>query len=281
MRRITYFLATNFAVMIVFSIIIAVVMPFLPPELRTNNVAFLIIAVLFGMGGSIFSLLMSKRSAKKMAGLHMITEPSNETEEWLVRTVARQAKEAGIGMPEVGIFATPQMNAFATGANKNNALVAVSTGLLESMSREEAEAVMGHEIAHVANGDMVTLALIQGVVNTFVLVFARALGQALSRFGRLGYYAGYFGGQILFGFLASIIVSYFSRRREYRADEGGAKYSNPQNMIGALERLKMGQAGELPNQLAAFGINSGVKKLFSTHPPLDERIAALKAAQKF
>lgn len=276
MRRILYFLATNAAVMIVLSIILAIIMPMLPPELATQNTAFLIFAVIFGMGGSLISLLLSKRSAKRMAGLQMITEPRNETEQWLLRTVERQAREADIGMPEVGIFSTPQMNAFATGANKNNALVAVSTGLLENMSREEAEAVMGHEIAHVANGDMVTLALIQGVVNTFVLIAARALGQALGRNGRMGYYLGYYGGQIVFGFLASIVVSYFSRRREFRADEGGAKYASAQSMIGALERLKMGQAGELPNQLAAFGINSGVKKMFSTHPPLDDRIAALR-----
>lgn len=276
MRRILYFLATNFAVMIVLSIILAIVMPLLPPELRNQNTSFLIFAVLFGFGGSIISLLMSKSMAKRSAGVHIIEQASNETEEWLLRTVERQAREADIGMPEVGIFSTPDMNAFATGANKNNALVAVSTGLLENMTREEAEAVMGHEIAHVANGDMITLTLIQGVVNTFVLVFARALGQALGRNGRMGYYLGYFGGQIVFGFLATIVVSYFSRRREFRADEGGAKYSSSQNMINALERLKMGQSGELPKQLAAFGINSGVKKMFSTHPPLDDRIEALR-----
>jgi len=169
------------------------------------------------------------------------------------------------------------MNAFATGANKNNALVAVSTGLLQNMSREEAEAVMGHEIAHVANGDMITLTLIQGIVNTFVILLARALAMAIDRDGRgIGYYVGYFGGQIVFGFLASIIVSFFSRQREFRADVGGAEYASSQGMIGALERLKQGHAGELPNQLAAFGINSSVKNLFSTHPPLDDRIAALK-----
>lgn len=277
MRRILYFLATNFAIMVVLSIVMMLVMPLLPPELRTQNTSFLIIAVLFGFGGSIISLLMSKSVAKRTAGVHIITEPRNETEDWLLRTVKRQAREADIGMPEVGIFSTPQMNAFATGANKNNALVAVSTGLLENMTREEAEAVMGHEIAHVANGDMVTLTLIQGVVNTFVLILARALAQFIDRDGRgFGYYAGYMVGQMVFGFLASIVVAYFSRIREFRADEGGAKYSSSQSMIGALERLKMGQSGELPKQLAAFGINSGVKKMFSTHPPLDDRIAALR-----
>jgi len=272
-RRIFYFLATNAAILMV----MGVVMQFLPAEYRTQDTSFLIMALLFGMGGSIISLLMSKSMAKRGAGVQMITEPRNETERWLVDTVARQAKEAGIGMPEVGVFNTPDMNAFATGANRNNALVAVSTGLLQNMSREEAEAVMAHEIAHVANGDMITLALIQGVVNVFVMLLSRALAMAIDRDGRgLGYFAGYMLGNVLFGFLASIIVSYFSRMREYRADEGGAKYASRQGMIGALEKLKMGQSGELPNQLAAFGINSGVKKMFSTHPPLDDRIAALK-----
>lgn len=273
MRRIFYFLATNAAIMIVVSIIIQ----FLPAEYRTQNGTFLVFAAVAGFGGSIVSLLMSKSMAKRSAGVQMIEQPRNETEQWLLDTVARQAKEAGIGMPEVGIFNTPDMNAFATGANRNNALVAVSTGLLQNMSREEAEAVMGHEIAHVANGDMITLTLIQGVVNVFVLLLARALALAIDRDGRgFGYFIGFMAGQMVFGFLASIVVSFFSRQREFRADQGGAQYSSSQNMINALERLKMGQAGELPNQLAAFGINSNVKKLFSTHPPLDERIAALK-----
>lgn len=273
MRRIFYFLATNAAILMV----MGVVMQLLPAEYRTQDISFLIIALLFGFGGSIISLLMSKSMAKRGAGVQMITEPRNDTERWLLDTVARQAKSAGIGMPEVGIFNTPDMNAFATGANRNNALVAVSTGLLQNMSREEAEAVMAHEISHVANGDMITLALIQGVVNVFVMLLSRALAMAIDRDGRgLGYFAGYMLGNLLFGFLASIIVSYFSRMREFRADEGGAKYGTKQGMIGALEKLKMGHTGQLPDQLAAFGINSGVKKLFSTHPPLDDRIAALK-----
>ena len=273
MKRIFYFIATNAAVMVV----ISVIMLFLPAELRNNNTSFLIMALLFGFGGSIFSLLMSKRMAKRSAGVQIIDTPRNDTEQWLMTTVARQAQQAGIGMPEVGIFETPQMNAFATGANKNNALVAVSTGLLQNMTREEAEAVMGHEIAHVANGDMITLTLIQGVLNTFVIILARAVAMIIDRDGRgFGYYIGYMAGQAVFGVLASIIVSFFSRMREFRADEGGAEYSSSQNMIAALERLKMGQAGQLPDQLAAFGINSAVKKLFSTHPPLDDRIAALK-----
>jgi heat shock protein HtpX len=276
-RRIFYFLATNAAIMVVISI----VMMFLPAEWRNQNTSFLIIAVAFGFGGSVISLLMSKSMAKRGAGVNIIETPQNETEQWLVSTVARQAKLAGIGMPEVGIFNTPDMNAFATGANRNNALVAVSTGLLNNMSREEAEAVMGHEIAHVANGDMITLTLIQGVVNTFVIILARALALAIDRDGRgIGYFAGYFFGQIVFGFLASIIVSFFSRHREFRADEGGAKFASTAAMIGALERLKQGSAAELPNQLAAFGINSSVKHLFSTHPPLDDRIAALKNSMR-
>ena len=273
MRRIFYFLATNAAVMVVVSIVMMV----LPVELRTQNTSFLIMALLFGFSGSAISLLMSKSMAIRGAGVELITDPRNDTEQWLMSTVARQAQEAGIGMPEVGIFHTHQVNAFATGANRNNALVAVSSGLLQSMTREEAEAVMGHEIAHVANGDMITLTLIQGVVNTFVIILARALAMAIDRDGRgFGYMIGYMGGQMVFGFLASIVVAFFSRQREFRADEGGAKYSSKQNMIAALERLKQGQAGELPDQLAAFGINSGVKKLFSTHPPLEVRIEALK-----
>ena len=273
MRRVLYFIATNAAILMV----VSVVVQFLPAEYRNQNSTFLVFAVVAGFGGSIISLLMSKYMAKRMAGLQMIETPRNETEKWLISTVARQAQQAGIEMPEVGIFNTPDMNAFATGASRNKALVAVSTGLLQNMSRDEAEAVMGHEIAHVANGDMITLALIQGVVNVFVLLLARALAMAIDRDGRgIGYYAGYFGGQIVFGFLASIVVSYFSRQREFRADAGGAEFSSTQKMISALEKLKQGNSGELPNQLAAFGINSNVKKMFSTHPPLDDRIAALK-----
>lgn len=273
MRRIFYFIATNAAILMVVSIILQ----FLPAEFKNQDSTFLVFAIVAGFGGSLFSLLMSKSMAKRMAGLQMIETPRNDTEKWLMDTVARQAKQAGIAMPEVGIFITPDMNAFATGPSRNKALVAVSSGLLDNMSRDEAEAVMGHEIAHVANGDMITLTLIQGVVNVFVLLLARALALAIDRDGRgIGYYVGFFGGQIVFGFLASIVVSFFSRQREFRADEGGADYSSTQKMIAALEKLKRGQSGELPNQLAAFGINSGVKKLFSTHPPLDDRIAALK-----
>jgi len=258
-------------------IVVSIVIQFLPAEYRTQNGVFLVFALVAGFGGSIVSLLMSKSMAKRGAGVQVIETPRNETETWLMNTVARQAEAAGIGMPEVGIFHTPDMNAFATGANRNNALVAVSSGLLENMTREEAEAVMAHEIAHVANGDMITLTLIQGVVNVFVLFAARALAMAIDRDGRgFGYHIGFMVGQMIFGFLASIVVSFFSRQREFRADQGGALYSNKQNMINALERLKMGQSGELPKQFAAFGINSSVKNLFSTHPPLDDRIEALR-----
>jgi len=273
-RRIFYFLATNFGILVVLGIVFAL----LPPEIVGGNAGIIIWASVLGFAGSLISLFMSKSMAKRMAGLQMIETPRNETEQWLLTTVARQAEAAGINMPEVGIFDTPEMNAFATGANKNNALVAVSTGLLRNMTRDEAEAVMGHEIAHVANGDMVTMALIQGVVNTFVLLLARALAMLIDRDGRgFGYYIGFYVGQIVFGFLASIVVAFFSRQREFRADAGGADYASTQKMIAALERLKQGQAGTLPNQLAAFGINNKVKKWFSTHPPLDTRIAALKA----
>lgn len=273
MRRIFYFLATNAAIMIVVSIIVQ----FLPPEYRNQNGTFLVFAVVAGFGGSIFSLLMSKRMAIRGAGVKLIEQPRNDTEQWLVNTVTRQAQAAGIGTPEIGIFHTPDMNAFATGASKNNALVAVSSGLLENMSREEAEAVLGHEIAHVANGDMITLTLIQGVLNVFVLFLARALALAIDRDGRgIGYFVGFLVGQVIFGFIASVVVAFFSRQREYRADIGGAQYASRQGMIGALKRLQQAQSGELPKQLAAFGINSGVKSLFSTHPPLEDRIKALQ-----
>ncbi len=196
----------------------------------------------------------------------------------MVETVARQAEAAGIGMPEVGIFPSPQPNAFATGAKRNDSLVAVSVGLLNNMTQDEVEAVLGHEIAHVANGDMVTMTLLQGVMNTFVFFFARLVAQAIDRDGRgMGYFMTYMLMQSVFGFLASIVTAKFSRAREYRADAGGAALAGKEKMIAALERLKQGQAGELPNQLAAFGISSGAKKLFSTHPALDDRIAALRS----
>ena len=280
MRRVFYFLATNFAIIIVLGIFLTVISPFLPPELQSGLLGNFFFSAIFGFGGSFISLWMSKGMAKRAAGVQVINEPSNATEKWLLETVARQAKLAGIGMPEVGIFPSPQPNAFATGANKNNALVAVSVGLMNNMNQGEVEAVLGHEVAHVANGDMVTMSLLQGVLNTFVFFFARMVAQAVDRGqrGGIGYFATYMIMQMVFGFIASMITASYSRAREYRADAGGASFSSKEKMIAALERLKQGQAGELPNQLAAFGISTGVKKMFSTHPPLDDRIAALRAA---
>ena len=278
MRRILYFLATNFAIIFVLGIVLSLIGPFLPPELRSGIGGNFVFAAVFGFGGAFISLWMSKGAAKRAAGVQIITNPSNSQERWLVDTVARQAEAAGIGMPEVGIFPSPQPNAFATGAKRNDSLVAVSVGLLNNMTPDEVEAVLGHEIAHVANGDMVTMTLLQGVMNTFVFFFARLVAQAIDRDGRgMGYFMTYMLMQSVFGFLASLVTAKFSRAREYRADAGGAALAGKEKMIAALERLKQGQAGELPNQLAAFGISSGAKKLFSTHPALDDRIAALQS----
>ena len=282
MRRVLYFLGTNMAILVVLGIVLAIITPYMPPELQRGIGGNLLVAAVFGMGGAFISLWMSKGAAKRAAGVQVIETPSNELETWLVDTVARQAEMAGIGMPEVGIFPANEPNAFATGANKNNALVAVSVGLINNMTRDEVEAVLGHEVAHVANGDMVTMTLLQGVLNTFVFFFARIVAQAVDKGRRgMGYFATYMIAQMVFGFIASIITAKFSRAREYRADEGGAKFSSKQNMIAALEKLKQGQSGELPNQLAAFGISSGAKKLFSTHPPLDDRIKALHDNNEF
>lgn len=276
MRRILYFLGTNLAIILVLGFVLAILQPYLPPELRHGAGANLLFAAVFGMGGAFISLAMSKGMAKRAAGVQLIENPSSETERWLVDTVARQAEAAGIGMPEVGIFPAQEPNAFATGASKNNSLVAVSVGLLNNMNHDEVEAVLAHEVSHIANGDMVTMALLQGVMNTFVFFFARLVAQFVDR-GRngLGYFATYMLAQMVFGVLASIVTAHFSRAREYRADEGGAKLAGADKMIAALERLKQGQAGELPNQLAAFGIN-GAGSLFATHPPLDARIEALR-----
>jgi heat shock protein HtpX len=223
-----------------------------------------------------------------MTGARVIDTPSNPTERWLVDTVGRQAREAGIGMPEVAVYDAPDVNAFATGMNKNNALVAVSTGLLQSMSREEAEAVLGHEVSHVANGDMVTLALIQGVVNTFVIFLSRVVGYVVDRVilknerEGIGYFATVMIAQVVLGILASIIVMWFSRQREFRADSGGAKLAGRDKMIAALRRLQAVHEAPaaLPSQMKAFGIRDGkggLSRLFMTHPPLEERIEALRA----
>ncbi len=288
MLRIGLFLATNFAIMLLISIIFQLFG--LEGILAENGVdlnltALLLMSGVIGFGGSIISLLMSKWLAKRSMGVQIIETPANQTEQWLVETVRQQAQQAGIGMPEVGIFDSPTPNAFATGANKNNALVAVSSGLLQQMTRDEAEAVVGHEITHVSNGDMITLTLIQGVVNTFVIFFSRILGHFIDRvifknergFG-IGYYVGSIVGQIVFSLLANIIVSWFSRRREFKADAGGAKLAGRTKMINALRALQRGHDPEpLPDEMAAFGISgAGVKELFSTHPPLEVRIKALE-----
>jgi len=281
--RIGLFLLTNFAVLILAGIVMSV-LGVNPAQMS----GLLVMAAIFGFGGSIISLLLSKFMAKRGTGAVVITEPRNQTERWLLDTVARQAKAAGIGMPEVAVYDGPEINAFATGANRNNALVAVSTGLLHNMSEEEAEAVLGHEISHVANGDMITMALLQGVLNTFVIVLARVVGgiidSALSGnrdSGRgFAYYIIVFVLEMVFGLFATMIAMWFSRRREFRADAGGANLAGRQKMIAALERLKLNHGqSTLPTQIAAFGIaGATAKKLFLSHPPLEERIAALRSS---
>lgn len=293
MKRIFLFVLTNLAVVFVISITLSLlgVDRVLDESGSINFTNLLVISAVIGFAGSIISLLMSKWSAKRMVGAQVIENPSDPTERWLVETVKRQALSAGIGMPEVAIYDAPDVNAFATGWNRNNALVAVSTGLLHSMSREEAEAVLAHEVSHVANGDMVTLTLIQGVVNTFVVFFSKLFGIFVDRVllkndGRdgpgIGAFVAEIIAQLLLGVLASIIVMWFSRQREFRADAGGASLAGREKMIAALERLKMNhEASALPKQMAASGISgdSAFGRLFMTHPPLDERIAALRAAR--
>ncbi|MGB8223846.1 MAG: protease HtpX [Polyangiales bacterium] len=276
MLRILLFLATNIAVLFMAAIAMAVLtaLGVIPPD--APYVGMLVWCALFGFGGSIFSLAISKWVAKKSTRAHVIETPSNETERWLLSTVQRHAERAGIGMPEVAIFDSPDPNAFATGMFRNNALVAVSTGLLRLMNQQEVEAVLGHEISHVANGDMVTLTLIQGVLNTFVLFVSRIIASQFDR----GRFLIYMGLQMVFGLLASMIVAWFSRRREFRADAGGADLESPGAMASALNRLKaMRDApSQLPDNLTAFGIRGeGMLKLMATHPPLEERIARLQA----
>lgn len=282
MSRIFLFLATNLAVITVLS----VVMNLLGLNQQGSSMLPVIVfAALFGVGGSFISLWMSKSMALRSTRAQIIETPRNATESWLLETVKRQAERAEIGMPDVAIFDSPAPNAFATGAKRNEALVAVSTGLLGNMNKDEVEAVLGHEISHVANGDMITLSLIQGVVNTFVMVFARVVASAMGRGGDgrgggVGYFVAYMAAQAVLGFLASMIVMWFSRHREYRADEGGASLAGRDKMIAALERLKSGQPGDLPDSMAAFGISAslrgGLGALLRTHPPLSERIEALK-----
>jgi heat shock protein HtpX len=293
MKRIFLFVLTNLAVMLVLGAIISVFG--LGNVLDEAGVgldlgALLLLSAVVGMTGSLISLAMSKFMAKQMTSAQVITQPRTELEQWLVRTVERQAQKAGIGTPEVAIYESPDLNAFATGMFRNDALVAVSTGLLQGMTRDEVEAVLAHEVSHVANGDMITLALIQGVVNTFVFFLSRVLGHIIDRVvfkTERGHGPAYWitaiVAQIILGILASAIVMWFSRMREYRADAGGADLASRQKMIAALERLQMSvKQPHLPEQLEAFGISggmgSGLKRLFMSHPPLDERIEALKRA---
>jgi len=289
MKRIFLFLATNLAIVVVLSLSLRLlgVEPYLTQQ-GLNPGSLLVFAAVMGMGGSFISLAISKWTAKRMTGAQVIESPATSTELWLVETVRRQAQAAGIGMPEVAIYDSPDINAFATGMSRNKALVAVSTGLLQHMSRDEAQAVLGHEISHVANGDMVTLALIQGVVNTFVIFLSRVIGHAVDRIvfksereHGPAYFVTYIVAELVLGVLASIIVMWFSRRREFRADRGGAELAGRGSMIAALRKLKLAQVlPHLPEKMAAFGISGGqgfgLKRLFMTHPPLDERIAALE-----
>jgi len=288
--RILLFLATNLAVVLVASITLSLlgVGSYMTSQgLDYNNL--LIFCLVFGMAGSVVSLLISKWMAKRSMGVHIIEQASNADEQWLLSTVKELSQKARIGMPEVGVFASPQANAFATGWNRNNALVAVSTGLLNKMSREEVKAVLGHEIGHVANGDMITLTLIQGVVNAFVMFFARIIGSFVDRAilknengHGLGFYISTFIAEMILGILASTIVFWFSRRREYRADIAGAELVSPAAMVSALARLQAeyDQPSDMPDEMVAFGISGELKNalggLFMSHPPLDKRINALK-----
>jgi heat shock protein HtpX len=293
MLRVLLLIGTNFAVLLLASISLRLLG--VEPWLAQNGINFgslLIFGAVLGFGGAFFSLAISKWVAKKTMGVQVIEQPRNETEAWLVATVKRQAEGAKIKMPEVGIFDSPEPNAFATGPGRNNSLVAVSTGLLQRMTREQAEAVLGHEVGHVANGDMVTLTLIQGVVNTFVFVLARVIGSIVDRVvfrSENGHGPAFFIttmiAQVVLSILATMVVMWFSRRREFRADRAGAYLASKPGMIGALEALKRGQeqAAGLPDGMRAFGIRggekvSGLKRLFLSHPPLEERIAALQAA---
>jgi len=288
MKRIMLFLLTNIAIMVVLSITLSLlgVDSILAENGSDLNIqALVILSGVIGFGGSFISLLISKWMAKRMTGAVVITNPSTNVEKWLISTVEKQAKIVGIKMPEVAIFPSPAMNAFATGASKNKALVAVSQGLLDNMAQGEIEAVVGHEMSHVANGDMVTLALIQGVVNTFVVFLSRVVGHVVDRVvlkndrgHGIGYFVTVLVSQVVLSILASTIVMYFSRKREFIADTGGADLAGHQNMIDALKRLGQVEPEPLPEQMAAFGINDkgGMMALFSSHPPIEARIAALE-----
>ena len=287
MKRVFLFLATNVAIIVVLSIVLSILGPALGLQPGSYG-SLLVFAAVFGFGGAFISLLLSKFIAKRSVGAQVITSPGNDTEKWLLNTVARQAKQAGVGMPEVAIYDSPEMNAFATGASRNNSLVAVSTGLLRQMSQQEVEAVLAHEVSHIANGDMVTLTLIQGVVNTFVIFLARAIAGLINNALRGNNQSGGLGGfayygivivlEIVFGILASIIVMWFSRQREYRADAGAAKLEGSQAMIAALQRLKGNHESQLEGTMTAFGISGKAARAewFMSHPPLDKRIEALR-----
>ena len=291
MRRVFLLIVTNFAILAVLSVTMQLlgIDRALTNETGLNLQGLLVFAAMFGFGGAFISLFISKWMAKRSMGVKVIEVPSNMTERWLVDTVRRQAERAGIGMPEVGIYDAPDVNAFATGWNRNSALVAVSTGLLNNMSQEEAEAVLGHEVSHVANGDMVTLTLIQGVVNTFVIFISRVIGYFVDRVllknekgEGMGFFVATMVAELVLGVLASMVVSWFSRQREFRADAGGASLAGREKMIAALERLKMNhEQTALPAQMSALGISGGgaIMKLFMSHPPLDERIAALRESR--
>ena len=291
MKRIFLFLATNLAVLVLLGAVLSVLQGVFGIRLG-NTGGLLVMAAVFGFGGAFISLALSKWMAKRATGAQVITQPRNEAEAWLLQTVRRQAEAAGIGMPEVAVYDAPEINAFATGMNRNNALVAVSTGLLRAMQRDEVEAVLAHEVAHVANGDMVTMALLQGVLNTFVIFLARIVGGLIDSAlnanrdgGHSGpsffYYIVVMVLEIVFGLLASMVVMGFSRWREFRADAGGARLASRPKMIAALERLAMTDGHSTrPHEVKAFGSSGGVghglKRLFLSHPPLAERIAALR-----
>ncbi|MBM3343071.1 MAG: protease HtpX [Betaproteobacteria bacterium] len=290
MKRIGLFLMTNLAILVVISVTLRLlgVDRIMDEAGGLNFNALLVMSIVIGFAGSLISLFMSKWMAKRSVGAHVIETPSNAVEQWLLNTVRRQAEQAGIGMPEVAIYDSPEINAFATGWNRNNALVAVSTGLMANMTQDEAEAVLGHEVSHVANGDMVTLTLIQGVVNTFVIFLSRLVGFIVDRVvfkNERGTGPGFFItsliAQLVLGILANMVVMWFSRYREFHADTGGAKLAGRQKMIAALVRLKLNQEqAALPKSVAAFGISGGggIARLFMTHPPLEERIEALRRA---
>lgn len=290
MTRLFLFIATNIAVIALISItfqILGIEGLLAANGVDLNLYALLVMSAVIGFGGSFISLAISKWMAKRSMGIQIIENPTHPQERWLVDTVAKQAENAGIGMPEVGIFQSNTVNAFATGMSRNNALVAVSTGLLQTMTANEAEAVLGHEVSHVANGDMITMGLMQGVVNTFVIFLSRIIGFFVDRvilknergFG-IGYFISSILAQIVLSFFASMIVMWFSRRREFRADEGGADLAGKHKMISALKKLQGDQAEDLPGEFAAFGINggrpTGLRALLMSHPPLEERIAALE-----